>query len=215
MSKDMLGPLPRALVGVPKEFQPILLDAANKLSLPDGERYHSALASALREEKLHPKKQRRGCLEIVPTHNDVVIPPTSGLRNIANSVNVFNEIDEKFDLDRVNVTSAPTDSQKVTMLDLIEDASYATMFGCHRYSLRDFCFSQDQIVTFAEKFRTQLLPAQGNTLFLFRPDSRYAEYFIAMMAFKLDGSLAVWLRNFDSGGQCHAQRHRIVLPIQA
>src|SRR3989338_7154972 len=48
MSKDMLGPLTRALVSVPPKRLPLVLDVVNKVGAEDGEAWHKVIATALR-----------------------------------------------------------------------------------------------------------------------------------------------------------------------
>ncbi len=54
MSKDMLGPITRALVSVPIEHHGIILDAVNKLGGANADTVRSRIASALRDEPLPP-----------------------------------------------------------------------------------------------------------------------------------------------------------------
>lgn len=49
IKQDMLGPVVRALVGVPREYLGVVLDAINKLGSKDGELWKARLSTVLRE----------------------------------------------------------------------------------------------------------------------------------------------------------------------
>mgnify|MGYP001618738111 CR=1 FL=1 len=75
MSKDMLGPTIRALVGVPQEYLGTVADIANRLSSEQGKVWHARFAEAAKQ-KLEPVKPPkllilRGSVEVALTkpHN--------------------------------------------------------------------------------------------------------------------------------------------------
>lgn len=166
--KDMLGPVVRALVGVPKEHLGIVLDIANKLGGKDCELWKAHLAAMLREGvKSEAKSLVSTYLRRLFEDERIVIGPTDGTRTIAKAKDVFTGgIDSNFVRYGLDNPGHSTEQAEVAVYEMIKDGVFKDIFESLKHPLVKLCLEQDQIIDFCVKHKDKL--RQDGTTFLFK-----------------------------------------------
>jgi len=139
----------------------------------------------------------------------VVLPPCDGTKTIAkDGTDLFTGwIDPEFNNCGANDRTSET---RVAVLEMVEDADFATMFGSLDKDTSKLCLTQHQILDFVRDHENLLRDGGYATLFLFKSKGKF---FVASVAWNDYGSLGVNFRRFGSDGICLAKYgHRVVVP---
>jgi hypothetical protein len=138
------------------------------------------------------------------------IEKLDGKRFIGGAKQVFKSyIDGDFKGWDLNKTAEATEEISVQVHELIGDAIFAKMFTSLTGDLDKLCLTQDQIISFCEKYPSWLRQEGCATFFLFKMNG---EYFVAYVFVFSDG-LYVYVHHLGYDrvwdGEC---RHRVVVP---
>lgn len=178
MSKDMLGPLPRALAHVPTSRHGIILDVTQKLS--ENAQNADAFATDLKSFVRNWRKsviQEDPILVLISEGENLVLGPLDGSRTIAGAKNVFRAyLDSDFRNWSLDVRAPATEETRARVYEMCEDGTYADIFGSFARPLSELCFTQDQIVEFCVKYPDRLRQDGFATFFLFKVND---EFFVA------------------------------------
>jgi hypothetical protein len=218
MSKktDLLGPIPRALVGVPREYLGVILDVANKLGGQDGKLWKVRLTGVLREG-VKPEVVAQSVignskfLKRLFTDETIVLDPTDGTKTIAQAKEVFTGY---LSLDFINwgldMPGQPTPAAEVFVCEMVRDGTFRQIFGSLNCPFDQLCLTQHQIRGFVVKHRDKLREDGYGTFFLFKVRD---EFFVADVRMDSGGRLYADVYRFSDGIVWSAEsRHRFVFP---
>ena len=212
MSKknDMLGPIIRAMVGVPLQFLGVILDVCNKLAGSDGKLWYEKIRTALRGGVAVAKEVAKTTfLRLLPGAEALVLPACDGTRTLAQAKDVFKGyIDPDFTNLGLDVPGATTPSMCMQVHEQIKDGSFRDLLTSLSSDLDKVAMkSQHQIVQFWKEHREWLLQDGNATFFLFK---KKGEFFVADVRVHSDG-LRVRVCRFEHDDVWYAEdRYRIV-----
>lgn len=209
MSKDMLGPLTRALVGVPVKMLGLVLDIANRLGSADVDGFYTDLAKFVREWKKQVTIMVYLCrlFEAETIH----IGATDGTETLAKAGDVFTGyVDPDFRNWGLDVPDEETAEMPVTIHELVQDGAFADIYKSVGELLDDLCLTQAQIKKFCVDHRSKLRDGGYATFFLFKVDGKF---FVANVHVYGVGRLTVYVFKFSYVCVWRAEfRHRFVFP---
>ncbi len=141
--------------------------------------------------------------------NKVELPATNGTRTIAKAKQTFTGyLDVGFK--NLDVSSLPTPATPIEVYEQVKDGTFAAIFGSVGRNLDDLCFTQEQIISFAEGYPNLLHPESYGTFFLFKVNG---EYFVANVLRYSGERLSVHVRRFARDSVWSAEDcRRVVLP---
>lgn len=149
-------------------------------------------------------------LRLISKGESIAIPACDGSETLAKANDVFKSgIDLDFKNWGLNEPGKPTAEIAVQVHEMVENATFAQMFGFLGADLDKLCMTQHQIKTFCEK-HLKWLRSDGNaTFFLFKEGDRF---FVAYVSVR-PGGLYVYASRFGSDRVWRAgRRHRVVVP---
>lgn len=213
-TKDMLGPLPRALVGVPNNRQGIILDIANRLNTDSesGEVFHGDLAKFVRSWKKTATTKPR-ILSLISAGQSIEIGEMDGRETLAKAKDVFTGyVDPDFkNYWGLDVAGKATAKTQVEVHEMVGDADFNGIFNSLERPLDELCLTQAQIKRFARDNRNWLRTDGFATVFLFKENG---EFFVARVDVS-GGRLRVFVRRFEDDDVWSAEsRLRVVVPQQ-
>lgn len=145
------------------------------------------------------------------TSESLEIEACDGTEIIAEEKNLFSAgIDSSFRNWGVDEKGPATDAAKVSVYDIVENATLAQMFAFLSENLAELCLTQAQIIRFIKKYR-QWLRADGcATLFPFKSKGNF---FVAYVYVHPDDSLGVHVYRAEYSLVRNAEyRNRLVVP---
>jgi hypothetical protein len=209
MSKhDMLGPITRALVGVPSERLGVVMDVVNKVGSEKGDLWKARLTEVLREGL--PKKVIKQNQILKQLTSGIVIYSCDGTQTLINASDVFKgHIDSKFKNCGTNKLGDATGGIAMAVHEMIEDATCAQMFGSFEIGLDKLCMTQHQIKEFCKKHEDWLRTDDYGTFFLFKTGGQ----FLVAGVFKGPDGWGVSVFRFKGDDVWFAKgAHRVVVP---
>ncbi|MFA5932325.1 MAG: hypothetical protein WC793_03035 [Candidatus Paceibacterota bacterium] len=199
MSKDMLGPLTRALVGVPARTLGLLLDIANRLSSVYGENFFADLAKFVREWKYTVVEETKVYLRRLFT---ATIGATDGTDTYETATKVF---DGWLDSDFKNwgiIFSGVASEIDIDVNELIEDGKFPDFFGNSVSHLKKRHLLGSQFLKFCREHPDKLRKDGYGTFFLLtRGDEPinddFSNVFVASAGFGGIGRLEAYVFEFS------------------
>src|SRR3989344_800514 len=215
MSKDMLGPLPRAIANVPNSRHGIILDMANRLNenSESGDAFHADLAKFARSWQKKPAMAKPRILSLISAGQTIEIGETDGKETLAKAQDVFTGyVDPDFQNWGLDVSGKPTQKSLVEVHEMIGDANFNGIFNDLGRPLAELVLTQAQIKRFARDNRNWLRTDGYATFFLFKEND---EFCVARVSVYDDGQLRVRVHRFGCGGVWFAGiGRRVVVPQQ-
>ena len=140
----------------------------------------------------------------------LVLDPTDGSQVLAEANDTFAYIDSDFRNWNADEPGLATEQTPVCIYEMVEDATFAQMFGSLAPDVAKLCLAQAQIKGFVSKHRQWLRSDGYATFFLFKSHSHF---FVARVGVYSGGGLYVSVRRFEYSyvwfaGYCH----RVVVP---
>lgn len=165
--------------------------------------------SATKEKQTTPPAPPapRTILRKISEGEKVTIPKCSGRRTIAELTNVLkSHLGSSFkNLDK---EAGETPETETDVYEMVEDATFSKMFPSLGRDLDSLVFTQDQVLTFVEKYRVWLRTGGDATFFLLK----HGDYFVACL-YVDGGRLKVGLYGFwYRYAWSPYGRHRVVVP---
>lgn len=155
--------------------------------------------------------KNNGILSLVETP-ELILPALNGQRTIAQAGDVFyfkKCLDPNFKNWDLNHPSKKTEETKVQIFKIKQNALLSEMFKSLTDDLDQLCLTQDQIISFCEKYPNHLRQDGYIILFLFKEKD---EYFVADVLVCCD-DLMVYVYRFVFDGVWDADYHRrLVVP---
>lgn len=162
-------------------------------------------------------KRENEILRLISQDEKITVKACDGKATLAKAKEVFpSGIDSDFKNWSLDNSSVATTETVAEVYELIESATFTTMFSSFGVELENLCFTQAQIKEFCVS-NTKWLRTDGYaTLFLFRKDEKKAatpdNFFVARVGLRSDG-LRVRVGLFVYDGVWGAEyRSRVVLP---
>jgi hypothetical protein len=208
-AKDMLGATIRKIVDLPQEMLGVICDLVEKLAGESGQEWLSELKRFLRKENCWTGVVAKSILKLVSAGETSIIEACDGRQTIARAKKVFaSGIDNDFENWGLDNPGEATPEIMPQVYELAEDATFVKMFTSFTSDLDKFCFTQNQIIRFCEKYPSQLSQS-GATFFLFKLNG---EYFVARVRV-YSGGLDARVYRFEYDNVWHAEdRSRVVVP---
>ncbi len=211
MAQDPLGPVTRALVGVPKNRLRLVADVANRLADKKvGGDWHKKLSACIQEGL--PAQMSKASLpqphsllrRLTP---DLIIPAVDGIEDLDDPKVFTGGVDPDLKRYNCNGKSGAKLATTVDVYELIEDGDFQRIFGGQGVDLDQLCLTPHQIKLFVINHREHLHP-QGYATFFLLPSSLVA------YVFWLDARLLeVHVHRLAHAFVWYAgPRHRVVLP---
>jgi len=149
-------------------------------------------------------------LNLIPGGQNLVIGPTVGSRILAEAKDVFHHIDPGFKKLSVDGSRGPTEETLVKIYEEKKDATFIKIFNSLSFDLHSICFTQGQIIDFADKHREWLRDQGWGNYFLFKSHEFF--YVACVNACNID-KLEVFLHKFKDSYVEKAYFHpRIFVP---
>ena len=141
----------------------------------------------------------------------LIIDAASGDEMLMDAKELFQAgIDSDFVNWGADEKGSATPETAVEIREMIENATYAQMFGELSGDVNNLCFTHHQIKNFVKKHRNWLRQDGYATFFLFKSKGHC---FVASVHFYSDGSLCVNVSRFGYDDRWNAgNRHRLVVP---
>lgn len=145
------------------------------------------------------------------SNDPVAIGATDGTQVISNAKDTFpGGIDDDFVNWGADEASDPTGEIKTKVYELVQDATFAQVFGAFGVPTEKLCLTQSQIVEFCRKHRDKLRTEGCATFFPFQSRGKF---FVACVDFDDRGRLEVGVYRFEYGGVWLAgYQRRVVVP---
>lgn len=149
-------------------------------------------------------------LRLLSTNDKPVIKATDGQRFLAKAEDTFKSyIDSDFKDWKLNKTSKAMLDTPTDVYEMVNDATFAQMFGSLSNDLDKLCLTQDQIEEFCLAHPDQLRADGYGTFFLFKENE---QFFVASVDVDSDG-LYVNVHRLERGRVWDSgNRHRVVVP---
>lgn len=161
---------------------------------------------------LRVKKKAKGGKPYLRLLSDrpLLIPAVDGSAVLADATDVFTGyIDPDFRHYKADEPGPATQATPALVYELVQDATFAQMFGSLSPDVAKLCLTQAQIKAFVKKHHNWLRK-DGATFFLFQSHS---QFFVARVYFYGDGSLRVYAYHFEYDYVWNAEsRPRVVAP---
>jgi hypothetical protein len=226
----MLGKIVEKINGLFSESLGALYDLIEKLLGGERHIWLAELKKFLRKEKCWIDIPKEIFTRLISGGENLVLGAFDGTRTIAKSGNIFNAgIDSDFENWGLNKKGKPTAEMSVEVHEIIKSGTFAQIFGAffgaspdnmkfrefveqYREDLRKLCMkSDDQIISFCEKFPEKLRKDGFGTFFL-REDEDAGNFFVAFVDV-YSGGLYVRVYEFETDHAWNADhRHRVVVP---
>ncbi len=221
---DVLGPLPRALVGLSEKRLGLILDLANRLGSKDGERWEeriekllqrglveASIAEDLKERLRLAMKNSGPYTRLISGDQVLILDPTDGTETIANVTETSTvKINSTFrNCGGDGMGSQPTIKTRIQVHEIIKDGNCVQIFGDLSDNLDSLCLGRGQIIQCVNKYR-QWLRNAGDTLFLLKEGSEFLVAHVSMLV----SSLWIGSSSFSDDFVWKAdEQHRVVFPF--
>jgi len=150
-------------------------------------------------------------LRLLTIDNKPVIKATDGKRYLANAKETFKYISATYQSKKLDLQGfiPPTPDISTNVYELVDDATYAQIFGSLSNDLDKLCLTQDQIEEFCLTHPDQLRAEPYPTLFLFKAN---ADFFVAIVVVHSYG-LVIIIDKFGINERKNSDyRQRVVVP---
>lgn len=152
-------------------------------------------------------------LRLLSADKVITLVPCDGTETLAQAKDVFpSGIDSDFKNWKLDKLGNVTGETAMQVHELVQDATFAKMFGSLGSDLDRLCLTQHQIKTFCEQ-HSSWLRTDGcyATLFLFKENN---EFFVAGVFVYLRDGLCVSVFRFEDGNVWHAGRQLRLVSTQ-
>ncbi len=177
------------------------------LGTPEGRQKLEAVARIIVGEL---KEMKTEFLRLISGSENLILDACSGAEILADANDIFSYIDSdlrKWGADQKGQATAGT---PVKVYEIEKDAMFSQMFNSLSNDPRRLCLSQNQIISFVNKYRNWLRTDGYGTFFLFESSG---QFFVAHLFFFSVGTLRVSVARFgDSFVWSAESRHRLVAP---
>ncbi|MFA6993667.1 MAG: hypothetical protein WC268_03675 [Patescibacteria group bacterium] len=149
-------------------------------------------------------------LRLVST-KPLMIGAVDGSEVLADAADVFTGyVDPNLRGWKADERGSATKEASAQVYEIVEDATFAQMFGFLSPDMAKLCFTQAQIKAFVKTHRNWLRTDGYATFFLFKSHNHF---FVARLNFGDDGWLKVSVGHFENGVVWFSGfRHRLVVP---
>lgn len=163
-----------------------------------------------REALMGKQPEKALILKLLSGAETLMLDALDGKETLATAKETFpSGIDGDFKNWGTNKAGIATKEQAVDVHELVQNATFAQMFGSLGTDLDKLCLTQSQIKNFCKKHPNWLRKDGYATFFLFKVD----EQFFVAHVFVDSGGLFVDVRRFGDGFVWHAgYSHRLVVP---
>lgn len=220
MSKDMLGPLTRALVGVPTKMLGLLLDIVNRLGSADGENFFNDLAKFVREWRKKVVETTKGAKTYLRRLFTFKLGPADGKSTIARARKVFRGyLAPEFESSGI-VFSGVAPETEIAADELVCDGRFTQFLGNTAEELEKLRLLGSQFLDLFDNYPGRLRgDGYANFVVLTRDDKPVAEdlnnVFVADVGVGGDGELGAYLGHVSDDDVWYSDgRHRIFSPQQ-
>lgn len=186
-------------------------DIASQIAY-DWEKNGEALTKVLRSALCPPVKAfvENDILRLLSTNKTITLAPCNGTETLVQANDVFQSgIDSDFTNWKLDKVGKATRKTAMQVHELIQDATFAKMFGSLGTDLNKLCLTQHQIKTFCKKHHNWLRTNGYATIFLFKENN---EFFVAGVIVRSEGLLVYVYRFEDDDVWRAGHRHRVVAP---
>lgn len=169
-----------------------------------------ALQDIIEGKFTRTSKKDDSILRLISKGETIIIDACDGSETLANANDVFKSgIDSDFKNWGTNKSGNATEDTAVQVREMVQDATFAQMFGSLGTDLDKLCLTQSQIKNFCKKHSNWLRSDGYATFFLFKVDE---QFFVAYVFVHSDG-LNVHVDRFENDDVWHARyAHRVVVP---
>lgn len=219
MSSDILGPLMRALVGVPEKMLGLVLGIVNRLSSADGECFYTDLASFVGQWKKQGAAKVTEAAKEVKVYlkhlGTVPLGATDGTVTEEQARRVFpGYLDPVF----LSWRSKATPGMNAAIDELVENGKFHEFLGNTAAPLERLRWQWTQVVRFCDDHPDKLTPGGFATFFILTTDGEpvaedLSNVFVAGVGVHDVGGLGAGLSSFSGDFIWHAEsQHRLVSP---
>ena len=210
--KDMLGPLTRALVGVPVTMLGLILDIVNKLSSSDGNLFYTELAKFVKNWRKTVETAKTQILYLLSAGEDLTIGPTTGNLRFEDAKKTFGVfLDISFKNWGLCGSGRVTLERETEVHEMRLNADFSGMFNSLGRPLSELVFTFDEVENFCQKHPEWLRSDGYATFFLLKEDN---EFFVADVSVYPYG-LNAYVYRFEYSCVWDGEyRHRVVVPQQ-
>lgn len=181
------------MLGV-KDAKGVLVDLLEKLVSDDWETWLKEIKKFLRKEPCWVETVQNLYLRLLSGGKTITIAPCDGTETLARAKETFpSGIDSNFKNWKLDKAGEATEETAVQVHELVQDATFAKMFGSRGTDRNKLCLTQHQIKTFCEQHSDWLRTDGYGTLFLFKENN---EFFVAGVGVSSDG-LFVFVYRFE------------------
>ena len=158
-----------------------------------------------------PAARPASILRLISGGETLVLDPTDGKETIPAAEDVFTGfIDSDFKNWGADEAGGPTPETSVQVHEMMQDATFAQMFGLMGVDKERLCLTHGQIKQFCQKHRNWLRIDGYATFFLFKSKGKF---FVANVSFVVGGRLPALVHRFGYDGVWYgAHRPRVVVP---
>ncbi len=149
-------------------------------------------------------------LRLISAGSSIVIDVVDGSEILSKAKEMFVWIDSDFIGYGADEAGSATKETPVAVYEMVENATFAQMFGSLNSDLDKLCLTQDQIKNFVKKYRNWLRTDGYGTFFLFKSKNNF---FVAYVYLFSGAGLEVCVYRFGRDFVWRVEcRHRIVVP---
>lgn len=190
-----------------------MLEIKRQLRLKSGSPIDPALVTLALQEIVEGKfgeRKANSILKLISKGESLFIDAVSGKETLAQAKDVFpSGIDPDFEEWGPDEASQATEEAPVQVHEMVQDSTFAQMFGSLGTDLDKLCFTQHQIKNFCKKHPNWLRADGYATFFIFKAKD---QYFVARVYVYYDG-LHVGVRRLVRDGVWNAENlPRVVVP---
>lgn len=166
MSLDMQDAIIKNIINFPPEKLAVICDLAEKLSGKNSGQWLSELKEFINKKSPSIDFVRGNILRLISGGEYFTIDPVNGTESLVKATEVFVDIEN---YKKVSDKGGPaTQETPVKIYEMIERASWPTMFRELNPDTRKLCLTQHQIKSFVRKYRQHLRLDEGRRMiFLF------------------------------------------------
>jgi hypothetical protein len=175
----------------------------------DPELVQLALQDIIEGKFSHQKKEGANVLRLLSKSEAILLPACDGTETLVGSRDVFVWRDPDLKNWGLDKPGKATEETAVSVHEMVEDATFAKMFGSLGADLDKLCLTQSQIKTFCKKHVDWLRTDGYGTFFLLKVGD---QFFVADVNVHSDG-WSVSVNRFENDGVLHAEyAPRMVVP---
>ncbi|MBI2279003.1 MAG: hypothetical protein HYU81_03010 [Candidatus Brennerbacteria bacterium] len=135
-------------------------------------------------------------LKLISAGTSIVLDAVDGSETLAKATDIFTYIDSDFVNYGADEAGSATGETPASVYEMVQNATFAQMFGSLSNDLNKLCLTQSQIKNFVRKHRGWLRTDGYGTFFLFRSKGKF---FVADVFVRSGGALRLRVRRLEDG----------------